>query len=255
MSTAVYDRLDAVTDVPVTTVTPDPATLAPAPSATRVGMRSGLRDMAPITVAIAPFAMVLGVAIGASVVPDLVGAVMAPVLYAGSSNFAAIAVLDAGGTALTAALTAMVVNIRFMMYGAALADRFADQPRWFRWLGPWFIIDQLFALASARDEQDPAWFRGYWLSAAALIGAIFTVMVVVGILLGPVLPTGAGLQFTVPAMFLALLVGQLRDKPALVAAIAGAGVTALALDLPHGLGLMAGAVAGAAAGAISRRMS
>jgi 4-azaleucine resistance transporter AzlC len=255
MSTAVYDRIDAPNGLPVATAPPDAAALAPEPTASRQGMRAGLRDMAPMTVAIAPFAMVLGVAIGASVVPDLVGAVMAPVLYAGSANFAAIAVLDAGGTAFTAALTAIVVNIRFMMYGAALSDRFADQPRWFRWLGPWFIIDQLFALTSSRDERDPVWFRAYWLSAAALIGGIFTAMAVVGILLGPVLPTGAGLQFTVPAMFLALLVGQLRDRPALVAAIVGAGVTALALDLPHGLGLMAGAVAGAAAGAITRRMS
>ncbi|HEX6256959.1 MAG TPA: AzlC family ABC transporter permease [Euzebyales bacterium] len=255
MSTAVYDRLDASKELAVVTAPPDVVTRAPETTVTREGMRAGLRDMAPMTVAIAPFAMVLGVAIGASVVPDLLGAVMAPVLYAGSANFAAIAVLDAGGTAFIAALTAIVVNIRFMMYGAALAGRFDDQPRWFRWLGPWFIIDQLFALASSRDEQDPVWFRAYWLSAAALIGGIFTAMVVVGILLGPVLPTGAGLQFTVPAMFLALLVGQLRDRPALVAAIAGAGVTALALDLPHGLGLMAGAVAGAAAGAITRRMS
>jgi 4-azaleucine resistance transporter AzlC len=250
MSTRLRERPEHL-DVPAA---PAPPTTGSS-SARADGARAGLRDMAPVTVAIIPFAMVLGVTIDASVVPDLVGAVMAPVLYAGSANFAAISVIDAGGTALTAAFTALVVNARFTMYGAALADRFRDQPRWFRWLGPWFIIDQIFALSGARAERDPVWFRAYWLAAAALIGVVFTAMAVVGILLGPIVPSGIGLEFTVPAMFVALSVSHVRDRPALAAAVASASVTALALDLPHGLGLLAGAVAGATTGAITRRMS
>lgn len=250
MRTLVLERPPERRDAPAATA--PPKTTSPARAE---GVRAGLRDIAPVTVAIIPFAMVLGVTIDASVVPDLVGAVMAPVLYAGSANFAAISVVDAGGTALTAAFTALVVNARFTMYGAALADRFRDQPRWFRWLGPWFIVDQTFALSSARAERDPVWFRAYWFAAAALIGVVFTAMAVVGILLGPVVPSGVGLEFTVPAMFVALSVSHMRDQPALAAAVAGASVTALALDLPHGLGLLAGAVAGAATGAIARRLS
>lgn len=249
MRTPVLERPDH----PAPAAAPEPpASATPTPAD---GARAGVRDMAPVTVAMVPFAMVLGVTIDASVVPDLVGATMAPLLYAGSANFAAISVLDAGGTALTAAFTALVVNARFTMYGAALAHRFRDQPRWFRWLAPWFIIDQTFALSSARTERDPAWFRAYWFAAAGLIGVVFTAMAVTGILLGPIVPSDIGLQFTVPALFVALGVTQVRDRPALAAAVAGASVTALALDLPHGLGLLAGAVAGATTGAIARRMS
>lgn len=240
-------RHDARTAPPVA-----PAAPRPGPAA---GARAGVRDMAPVTVAMIPFAVVLGVAIDASVVPDLVGAVMAPVLFAGAANIAAVSVLDAGGTALTAAFTALVVNARFTMYGAALADRFRDQPPWFRWLGPWFVIDQTFALSTARSERDPAWFRAYWLASSALIGGVFTVVVALGIFLGPIVPTGVGLQFTVPALFVALGVNQVRDRPALAAAVAGAVVTVLAIDLPHGLGLLAGALAGAATGALVRRRS
>lgn len=243
---------------PTADVTPTPGVVDAAPGAPQtasLGVRAGLRDMAPVTVAMVPFAMVLGVTIGASVVPDAVGAVMAPLLYAGSANFAALSVVDAGGTAFTAAFTALVVNARFTMYGAALAHRFRGQPRWFRWLAPWFIIDQTFALSSARTEQEPGWFRAYWFAASGLIGAVFTAMVVVGILLGPIVPSGIGLEFAVPALFVALVVGQVHDRPALAAAVTGAAVTALALDLPNGLGLLAGALAGAAAGATARRMS
>ena len=224
-------------------------------SAVGHGARAGGRDMLPVTVAVIPFAMVLGVAIDASVVPDLAGAVMAPLLYAGSANLAALSVLDAGGPAVIAVCAALVVNARFTMYGAALAHRFRDQPAWFRWLGPWLIVDQTFALAAARVERDQAWFRGYWLACGALIGGVFTAMVVVGILLGAIVPSGSGLEFTVPAMFVALAASQLRDRPAVVAAVTGAAVTALALQLPYGLGLLIGALAGAAAGAGARRMS
>jgi 4-azaleucine resistance transporter AzlC len=219
------------------------------------GIRTGLRDMLPVTVAIAPLALVLGVVIDASTVNDVVGVVTAPLIYAGSANFAALSVIDAGGPALTAVLTALIVNVRFVMYGAALAPRFDDQPRWFRWFGPWTIIDQTFALATARAERGAAWFRGYWLAASLLLGAGYTAMVAIGVVLGPIVPAGIGLDLTIPALFLAMLARQVRDRPALVAVLVAGLVTALTLDLPHGLALPIGAVSGAAAAVIARRAS
>ena len=219
------------------------------------GARSGVRDMLPVAVAVAPFAMVLGIAIDASVVPDAVGALMAPLIYAGSANFAAVSVLDVGGPIVTAVATALIVNVRFTMYGAALAARFREQPGWFRWLGPWMIVDQTFAIAAARGATEPGWFRGYWMAAGTVLGGVYTMMVCAGIVLGPVVPADVGLDFTIPALFVAMLVGHLRDRPAAVAALVGGLVTALALELPHGLGLPVGAVAGALAGAVTRRSS
>ena len=224
----------------------------PAPDVS-AGARAGLRDMLPITVAVAPLALVLGVATDASVVHDLAGVIAAPLIYAGSAQFAVMSVLDAGGSAVTAIVTALIVSIRFTMYGATLAGRFRDQPRWFRWLGPWMIVDQTFALASARDDAGPAWFRGYWLASGVLLGAGYTAMVAVGAVLGPVVPAGIGLDVTIPALFVALLAGRVRNRPAAVAVVVAGLVTALALELPHGLALPTGALAGAAAAVIAGR--
>jgi predicted branched-subunit amino acid permease len=223
--------------------------------AAAAGARAGVRDMLPVALAVGPLALVLGVAIDASVVSDLAGVVAAPLIYAGSAHFAALSVSDAGGSAITAVLTALIVSVRFVMYGAALAPRFRGQPAWFRWLGPWTIVDQTFALASSRDDRGPAWFRGYWLAASALLGAGYTFMVAVGVVLGPVVPAGIGLDLTIPALFVAMLAGRVRDRPALVAVVVGGLVTALTLDLPHGLALPLGAVAGAAAAVLTRRTS
>ncbi|HSK98249.1 MAG TPA: AzlC family ABC transporter permease [Euzebyales bacterium] len=237
------------------------ATLAPSISAARrasdaaQGARAGARDMLPMALSVGPLALVLGVAIDTSVVNDLAGIVAAPLIYAGAANFAALSVVDAGGSAFTAVVTALIVNVRFLMYGAAIAPRFRGQPDWFRWLAPWTIVDQTFALVSTGENRGSTWFRSYWLAASALLGAFYTGMVAVGVVLGPVVPAGIGLDLTIPALFVAMLAGRVRDRPALAAVVVGGLVTALTLDLPHGLALPLGAVAGASAAVLTRRTS
>ena len=81
------------------------------------------------------------------------------------------------------------------------------------------------------------------------------VIAVCAALVGAIVPSGSGLEFTFPAMFVAPAASQLRDGPAVVAAVTGAAVTALALELPYGLGLLIGALAGAAAVRRRRRTS
>jgi predicted branched-subunit amino acid permease len=132
MSTIVEQPLDvAALDRLVDEAPPAPsASMARTPAAE--GARSGVRDMLPITVAVLPLALVLGVATDASVVNDIAGFVSAPLIYSGSAQFALMSVLDGNGSAITAVLTALIVGVRFTMYGAALATHFRGQPGWFR---------------------------------------------------------------------------------------------------------------------------
>lgn len=252
MSSTVDERLDGVSDRPTGATMGAPAA-ARTSSDPAAGARAGLHDIVPLTLSVLPVALVLGVATAASAVDDVAGVVAAPLIYAASAQFSAMSIIDAGGLALTAVLTALIVSLRFVMYGAVLAPRFRDQPGWFRWLAPWTIVDQTFAIATSLDDRGPAWFRGYWIAASALLGAGYTAMVAVGVVLGPVVPAGIGLDLTIPALFVALLVGRLRDRPAHVAALVGGLVTALALELPYGLALPAGALAGATAAVAARR--
>lgn len=220
----------------------------------RAGARAGVRDILPIVVGLAPFALALGVVVDRSAVPDVAGWLASLPLYAGSSQFAVLSIIDAGGSAAGAIAAGLIINARLLMYGAALAPRFASQPRWFRWFGPSTIVDQTFALANTRRERDPAWFRGYWITAGAVLGVAYVGVIGVGILAGPVLPPRLALDFAVPVMFVAVLVPALRDAPRRAAALTGAVVTAAALVLPHGMGLLAGGLLGALAGVtIARR--
>jgi predicted branched-subunit amino acid permease len=177
----------------------------------------------------------------------------APLLVAGASQLTLISQLDAGEAALAAVTSALLVNSRFVIYGAALARRFSDQPRWFRWLGPSFVVDQTYALAARRSDafRSPEDFRRYYLAASTLLWATWTVSVGAGVLAGPVLPSSLPLEFVFPAMFVALVVPMLKGRSELFAAALGALVVFSGVLSGAGA-LLAPALAGAITGAAKR---
>jgi 4-azaleucine resistance transporter AzlC len=220
----------------------------------RAGASAGLRDIAPIIVGLAPFGLALGVAVDESSVPDAAGWLVSLLLYGGSSQFAAMSIVDAGGSVVAAVVAGLVINARLLMYGAAMAPRFDGQPTWFRWIGPLTIVDQTFAIIGNRHERDPQWFRGYWLTAGVVLGAAWLSLIGVGILAGAVLPPRLSLDFAVPVMFVAVLVPRLKNTPQRAAALTAAVTTACGLALPHGIGLLLGALLGALAGVLIHRV-
>jgi predicted branched-subunit amino acid permease len=151
--------------------------------------------------------------------------------------------------------TALVVNARHLMYSAALAPTFQSQPRWFRWLGPYFLIDQLFALTTVRPpDEEPESFRTYYLAAGATFWVLWSIVVAFGLLLGPVVPEAWNLEFAIPILFIGLLVLGIDHWPEMVSALVGAGVTYVAAGLPNRTGLLVGAFVGMIAGFAAERL-
>jgi predicted branched-subunit amino acid permease len=216
--------------------------------------RDALRDAWPVVLGIAPFGVLIGVTIAHTGLDAALGLGSAAAMFSGSAHYAALTLL-AGSAGPAAVLgSVVVVNARCALYAAALQPRFRDQPAWFRWLGPHLLIDQTYALAMARPElTEPARFRRYWLTAGAAVGTGWIGSHVVGLLLVDVLPEHSPFDVAAPALFVGLLVPQLRRVASIVAAGVGAAVAALAAPLPHGVGLVLGGLAGVAAAAVTDR--
>jgi predicted branched-subunit amino acid permease len=132
--------------------------------------RDALADIAPVLLALAPFAAVIGVQSSAD--GRTAGSVSGTLLlYAGSAQVSTLSLLHQGAGIASILLAVVLVNARFVAYSATLAPYFARQPTWFRWLAPHFVIDQTFAVVTARDDLvDRARFRRYWLTCGAAIG-------------------------------------------------------------------------------------
>lgn len=208
--------------------------------------RDAVRDILPVTLSVMPFAAVIGVTIAqARAIPAWAGLLAGPVIYAGSAHLAAVSLLDAGAGAATILATVAIINARLSMYGAVIEPHFRRQPTWFRWLAPHFLVDQTYALATARtDLEDPARFRRYWATIGVVLGTGWTAAMAAALMLGPVIPAHSPLDFAATAVFIGLLVPRLRERlarrPALIAGV----VALVAAPLPNGLGLLAGALAG-----------
>jgi len=156
---------------------------------------------------------------------------MSFIIYAGSMQFVAVNLLSAAFHPLQAFLMALMVNARHLFYGISLLDKYRDlgKKRFYMIFG---LTDETFSINCAVDAPqgvDRKWFmffvtllnHAYWLGGTA-----------VGSLLGSVLSFNTeGLDFVMTAMFVVILLEQVRKKENRLPAICGLGVSVLCLLL------------------------
>lgn len=153
--------------------------------------------------------------------------VMSALLFAGSAQFAATAVLGAGGSVVAAVAAGILLNLRYVPMGIALAPSLRGG-RWRRALIGQAMIDFSWAAASRGGGRfDPAFMVGATLPSYPCWVIGTAIGVFAGDLIGD--PAALGLDAIFPAFFLCLLVeGELR--PGLPSVVAGLGaLTALVL--------------------------
>ena len=107
-------------------------------------IRAGFMTMVPFVVGLAPFALVIG-ATAANTSDPLAAWSGSWLVYGGSAHLAVLRSVDAG--LLVAVAGALLINARLLAYSASLAQRWRDQPRWFRLVAAALVIDPTWAVA------------------------------------------------------------------------------------------------------------
>ncbi|WP_135826399.1 AzlC family ABC transporter permease [Halorussus ruber] len=220
-------------------------------SSPRADFLSGVRVAAPITLGVAPFGMVAGVAavgVGMSAVQAVA---MSIIVFAGASQLAAIELVGQNAPAAVVVLTVVVVNLRLVMYSASIAPHFQRQSAKWKAALSYLLTDQAYAISLLKFENDEETSRRwYYLGVAVPLWVTWQASTIAGVLLGARLPPGLQLEFAVPLVFLAVLVPAVTDRATGAAAVVG-GTTAVAANgLPYNLGLIAAAVVGIGAGLV-----
>ena len=223
-------------------------------SVDRAVARRGLLDALPLYVPAMPFALVIGLAIVEAGINPFSGWSGSWLIFGGAAQLTVVSLLGTGAAFFAVVTAGLVVQARHLMYSAALAPTFQIQPPWFRWVGPYVLIDQMFALVSVRTDDDPDDFRTYYLAAGATFWILWQLTTALGIVIGPAVPLEWNLQFAIPLLFIGLLVLGIDKSSKLVAALVGAGVTFLFAGLPNRSGLLVGAFAGILVGTLMERM-
>src|SRR4051812_3807297 len=178
-----------------------------------------LRDAVSIGVATGVYAVsfgVLSVAAGFSLAQTCV---MSLVAFTGASQFTFVSGMAAGGGIAAALPPAVLLAARNGIYAVSLGS-VLGRGRWRRALAAHLVIDESTAMAHAQDEA-PDKRRGFLLTAVAIF-LCWNAGTLAGALAGGVLgdPKSLGMDAIFPAVFLVLLVPQIRSREALRAAIA-----------------------------------
>jgi predicted branched-subunit amino acid permease len=211
----------------------------------------GVREMIPAAVGVLPFATMIGVAIGASPMSELGGWVSGLIVAGGSAHLAVTASITVGTGFMATVLTALLINSRSLIYGALLAPSLQSQPRWFRWVAAYSLVDQLYALASSVENRDDRYVRHHYLGAMAILWSAYMIGVGAGVVAGPVIPASIPLSLAIPIMFLSMAIPSVTSRAAKVAAGVGMTAAILGASLPAGVGMVVAIVVGTAAGALA----
>ena len=168
--------------------------------------------------------------------------VMSVIVFAGSSQFAALAVLSGGGGALAAIVAGILLNLRFGPMGIALAPSLRGG-RLQRGLTGQAVVDASWAMANqGAGRFDPDLLLGATLPQYVgwVLGTVLGVLG--GGLIGD--PLRLGLDAVFPAFFLGLLAPELRDGRGRAAAALGAAIAlVLAPFVPAGVPILAACLA------------
>lgn len=205
-------------------------------------VQDGARRVIPLAIAVAGFGVSFGVlAVTAGMTP-IAALVMSVTTFAGSAQFAAASILSEGGGVAAAVGAAVLLNGRYLPIGISVAPAF-DGSILRRAVQAQLVVDESWAVGHVGDGR---YDRRLLLGAGGVTMLAWVGGTALGALGGDVIgpPERLGLDAAFPALFLALLVGQVRDRRALSAAVLGV-VVALALVpvLPPGVPVI---VAGAA---------
>mgnify|MGYP001086913040 FL=1 len=153
---------------------------------------------------------------------------------AGAGQLIALQLIGAGASVVAVVLTTAVVNLRYVLFGAAMSPHVRRVHLPAQAFLAFTLTDETFAVNI--DDHRRSLANGW---SMAGVGAIAWTGWVLGTALGAFAagaigdPTRFGVQFAMPAMFTALLVAQAEDRRHVLTALAAAAIAiALMLLLP-----------------------
>ena len=150
----------------------------------RTGAREGFRDFLPLSVGVIPWAMVTGIAMVSVGFTPVQAMGMNVIVFAGSAQLGTLPLIGAGAPLWLIVTTALVLNLRFVIFSAAIAGAFREC----RWTTRWFcghlLSDGVFATCMKRIllSQDRHWQLGYYIGPSLWGWLLWQSFALIGVL-------------------------------------------------------------------------
>lgn len=208
--------------------------------------REGVKAGVPTLFGIGAWGLVVGVAMVKSGLTVVQALGMTLLVFGGSAQLASLPLIAAGAPIWVVFATALVVNLRFVIFSALLAPHFAHLPSLKRFLLGYTSGDMTVALFLQRfPSEEPALGKVSYLKGLLIPNwTSWQVGSIAGVLLGSAVPEEWGLGFAGTLAILCIMVPLTVNKAALVGVLVAAATAVLAYELPYKLGLLAAVLVG-----------
>lgn len=188
----------------------------------------GVRDSAPVMLGVIPFGITCGVmGVAAGLTPGET-VFMSLLVFAGAAQFICITMLGTGVTGWgLIVFTTLLINLRHLLMGASLAPFLLKQPFVRQVLLAFTLTDESYAVMMNRIANG-GYSANYQLGSSWGFYCIWAASTTIGVLLGSRIPNPLawGLDFAMPATFLAMLMPRLTNHVSIAVCLVAA-VTAV----------------------------
>jgi 4-azaleucine resistance transporter AzlC len=217
--------------------------------------RSGFRAMLPITTGVIPFGAVTGTICHELGLKFYEAITMNTALYAGASQLAAMDLMKKHAAVLVVILTGLAINLRFLLYSAAMAQALAKAKPWQKFICAHTLTDQSYAVMMANQDKLDTTEKEVWfyLGTAACMLLVWQSSFIAGFVFGNFAPSAWALDFAVPLSFLALVIPTIKNRVYLYIAAYSAVASVFFYHLPFRSGLIVTALTAIALGAFLTR--
>lgn len=185
--------------------------------------KAGIKQALPIIMGYLPIGIAYGLLAGKTGLGIIGTVLMSLFVYAGSSQLICVDMLGQNTGILTIIMMTFVVNLRHLLMSASLSLNLKNSERKMLPIMGFFITDETFAVGSSSIKNYE--HREYFFLGLGLVSYLsWSASSWLGAALGNILPelNSAALDFVLPAMFIALLILQLKARLDIVVAfIAG----------------------------------
>lgn len=209
---------------------------------------AGFKLALGVTLSYLPFGMVCGVAAIQAGMTEAAALAMPALVFGGSSQVVVNQLLLAKAPLWVVIVSGLIINLRFMIYSAALARHTRGSSLRDRLLFAIFIVDHTYAFTEQRARVKPPTphLLAYYLGTSAVIWPSWVLFNAMGVYLGLMIPASWQLEFTVPLAFITLVAPLLKERGMWIAAVAGGLAGLVLVNLPLKLGLIAACFTGVA---------
>jgi predicted branched-subunit amino acid permease len=215
-------------------------------------IHEGLIAVRPALIATFTWGLVTGVAMVKSGLTESAAVAMTLLVYAGSAQLTSLPLIAADAPLWLIFAAGCIVNLRFLIFSAALQPYFRSLPWFKRITYGYFTTDMAFVLFMPRfgeaSEKGTYFQRWFFLSTIIPGWLTWQSSSLIGVALGSLVPSEWALDFAAVLALLAITIPLANSRPMMVSMLA-AGLTAwISQPLPLRLGLLAAVVVGIVAG-------